>query len=168
MEIWKDVKGYEGLYQVSSEGRVKSLKRIVYRGIPSEYRTVPERILKGRPDGCGYLQVRLYKNGVSEYPKVHRLVANAFIPNDFALPQVNHKNGVKKDNCICNLEWVSTQRNIEHACASHYTFVNPEGEKVVIYNLNKFCKDNSLSSPNMSKVLKGERNHHKGWTRYEK
>lgn len=102
-EIWKDVKDYEGLYQVSNLGRVKSLN---YR------RTGKERILK--PYGNVYLQVKLHKDGNREQPLVHVLVATAFLDNPDNLPEVNHKNENPKNNCVENLEWCSSKYNTNY------------------------------------------------------
>ena len=98
MEIWKDI--YEG-YQVSNLGRVKSLKR--------------ETILTPRENHKGYLQVHLRHNGKDITPKVHRLVAKAFIANPNDLPQVNHINGNKADNRVENLEWCTNGQNQKHS-----------------------------------------------------
>lgn len=98
-EIWKDILGYEGLYQVSNFGRVKSLK------------FGKERILKLTKDKDGYLIVNLYKNNKSKTFKVHRLVAEAFIPNPDNLPQVNHKDEDKSNNIVSNLEWCDVKYN---------------------------------------------------------
>ena len=93
-EIWKDIKGYEGLYQVSNMGRVKSLKRISFDG-----RRIEEKILKYKRAGRGQYQcVGLYKNNTSKYKTIHRLVAEAFVPNPNNLPQVNHKDENPKNN----------------------------------------------------------------------
>ena len=101
-EEWRDVVGYEGLYQVSSEGRVKSLKR---KGCKSE------RILKPIDDGRGYLRVDLYAGGKRKRFKVHRLVCQAFHENPGNKPQVNHINENKTDNRASNLEWATAREN---------------------------------------------------------
>ena len=104
-EIWKDIEGYEGLYQVSNMGRVKSLN---YR------RTGKEEILKGVDYGEGYLYVSLWKNGKVKQCRINRLVAQAFLENPQNLPEVNHKNEDKNDNSIENLEWCSKSYNINY------------------------------------------------------
>ena len=101
-EIWRDIKGYEGLYQISNKGRVKSL----YNG--------SERILKSHDNGAGYLNVILYKNTAFQSIYIHSLVAIAFVPNPDNLPEVNHKDENKKNNCVENLEWMTRRDNINY------------------------------------------------------
>ena len=98
-EKWKDVKDYEGHYQVSDKGRVKSLKQ------------GKERILKPERNKFGYLDIGLRKNGEHKKFKVHRLVAIAFIPNPDNLPQINHKDENKENNKVENLEWCDVKYN---------------------------------------------------------
>lgn len=105
-EIWKPIKGYEGLYQVSDQGRVKSLERKNCFG-----RTVKERILKPYDKGYGYLSVDLFIDGKRKQHQVHRLVCEAFHENPENKPQVNHKNEIKADNRACNLEWCTRREN---------------------------------------------------------
>ena len=109
-EEWRPVIGYEGLYEVSNMGRVKSLKRTVWdnRGY---YRTVPERILKPVDKGMGYLYVLLWKDGKGKNCRINRLVAIAFIPNPYNLPEVNHIDQNKENNCVSNLEFCSSKYN---------------------------------------------------------
>ena len=101
-EIWKDIKGYEGLYQVSNLGRVKSLN---YKN------SGKDRILKYCITPQGYLNVGLYVNKQKKTFVVHRLIAETFIPNTGNLPQVNHKDEVKTNNCVDNLEWCDSKYN---------------------------------------------------------
>lgn len=110
-EIWKDIEGYEGLYQVSNEGRVKSLARRTVDGRP-----LRERIIHLSPAGRGkeYLYVDLHKDCKIKMRPVHRLVASSFINNPDQLPTVNHINGIKTDNRVENLEWVSYSCNSTH------------------------------------------------------
>ena len=101
-EIWRDVEGYGGKYQVSNLARVRSL----YRG--------KTKLLKPDTIHTGYLRVTLCKDGKTKYPFVHRLVAQAFIPNPDNKPQVNHIDGDKTNNYVSNLEWVTAAENIHH------------------------------------------------------
>jgi hypothetical protein len=109
-EIWKDVVGYEGLYQVSNLGRVKSL-RIYIENRGGSFRERGERILKNCSDKDGYKLVGLSKDKVRMSKRVHRLVAEAFLPNPNNLLTINHKNTVKYDNRVENLEWDSYRDN---------------------------------------------------------
>ena len=112
-EEWRDVVGYEGLYQVSDQGRVKSLERKISHWRGGE-RTVKERILKPRTNRYGYLIVGLYAGGKQKMLTVHRLVCQAFHENLDNKPQVNHLNEDKKDNRACNLEWCTRIENCNH------------------------------------------------------
>jgi hypothetical protein len=110
MEIWKDVVGYEGIYEVSNYGRVKRLETLVKN--KNGYRLVKEKILN-IPSHI-YQSVFL-SNGKVKQQYVHRLVANAFIPNPLNKEQVNHKDGNKLNNNLSNLEWVTKAENQIHA-----------------------------------------------------
>lgn len=109
IETWKDIKGYEELYQVSNLGRIKSLPR----------NTAHERIMRQRKDKGGYLFLCLTKNGIPKTFKVHRLVAEAFILNPHNLPEVNHKKEFEKyNNMVENLEWCTRKYNANYGTAS--------------------------------------------------
>lgn len=118
-EIWRDIVDYEGLYQVSNLGRVRSLDRYV-KTTPNGIETT--RLHKGKiltPKINRYAQVALSKNGVPSYHYIHRLVAIAFIPNPDNKPEVNHINGLEKlNNCVDNLEWATRKENEQHKHAN--------------------------------------------------
>lgn len=119
VEVWKDIEGYEGLYQVSNLGRVKSLARYVKNHSGKEYfvderiKTVSERKRKGIHQG--YFGLQLYKDNKAKNCYVHRLVAEAFLPNTENKPTVNHIDGNKHNNRADNLEWNTYSENNIHA-----------------------------------------------------
>lgn len=108
-EFWKPIKGYEGYYEISNLGRVKSLERVV----PKRHgkRKIGGRILPQRIDKSGYYTVILCKHSISKYKLVHRLIAEAFIPNPENKPFIDHINTIRTDNRIENLRWVSAKEN---------------------------------------------------------
>lgn len=125
-EEWRPVKGFEAYYEVSSLGRIKSLSRLVRvhrKNGEIQQRVTKEKIRSICRNTHGYDVVVLYGDAGETHKQVHRLVAEAFIPNPQKLEQVNHKNGIKNDNRVENLEWISRKGNALHA----------------IYNLNKVC-----------------------------
>ncbi len=106
MEVWQNIAGFEGLYQISNFGRVKSLSR---KGRPKEI------FLKQTKDKHGYLMVCLCKNSIPYTKRIHSLVANHLVPNPNDSPVVNHLNGIKTDNKVENLEWVTAAQNQQHS-----------------------------------------------------
>ena len=117
MEIWKDIEGYEGLYQVSNLGRVKSLDRVV-EGKSSSTRLHRGKILSPGIGSTGYYMVVLYKDGGGCSYTVHRLVSNTFIPNPHNHPYINHKDENKLNNNVDNLEWCTHQYNMNYGTAN--------------------------------------------------
>lgn len=111
-EVWKDIEGYEGLYQVSNMGNVKSV------GYGKE------RVLKFGKNNDGYLRVVLYKEGKGKTHKVHRLVAQAFIPNPENKEQIDHLNTIRTDNRVENLRWVTPKENNNNPLTKEHRNVN--------------------------------------------
>ena len=140
-ERWKDIKDYEGLYQVSDLGRVKSLVR---------NNTIKKpRILKNCCTCKNYYIVTLSKNNIVKTRRVHRLVAEAFIPNPNNLPEVNHKDEDKSNNCVSNLEWCDSKYNNTYGnrtkkasikCSKSVSMFDKEGNYIKTY---KSCSEAS-------------------------
>ena len=172
-EVFRDVLGYEGLYQVSNYGRVKSLERknIFYCGLRKKHleRPTKEKILNYNKSNRGYLQVCLTKDGKPKTYTVHRLVAKAFLPNLKNKKQVNHIDGNKENNNIDNLEWVTSSENNKHAFITGLN--KPHNmRKVNQYDLQgnfikqwnsiiDFLKENNLNlkNSNITTCCKGKR-----------
>ncbi len=112
--FWKDIPGYEGLYQISRRGQVKSLGRKITdrRGRVTERKDI---IKVNQVDMFGYYRIQLKKDGISKNFRIHRLIAMAFIPNPKNKRCINHKDANKKNNRISNLEWCTHKENLQHA-----------------------------------------------------
>ena len=126
-EVWKDVCGYEGLYQVSNKGRVKSIYR--YR-----------KVLKPQTSNSGYLRVDLFKDKARKQFSIHRLVAIAFLPNPENKPEVNHKDECKTNNFLCNLEWVSRKENNRYGTRRQRQKANTDYRNRKVNNANQIQK----------------------------
>lgn len=127
-EEWRDVQDYEGVYQVSNYGRIKRVEHTkVYKSanqsgkFMAHYR-YDAMILKPCFDSGGYIQIHLCRHQKKRWTKIHRLVAEAFLPNPDNLPQVNHKDGNKENSRLDNLEWVSMSDNMQHAYKTGLNF----------------------------------------------
>lgn len=114
MEIWNSISGYEGLYEISNYGAVKSLSKVWISGNNRKC-SHEGKLLNQFCDAVGYRFVGLYKDKKIKYLKVHRLVASAFCENIENKPQVNHKDGDKSNNYYENLEWCTAKENTQHA-----------------------------------------------------
>ena len=164
-EIWKAIPDYEGYYDVSNMGRVRSVARIVRNG--RGRRMNPSVILKPSLGQWGYEQVSLRKDGQKKTMRVNRLVAQAFIPNPMKLPQVNHIDGIKTNNEACNLEWCDASYNMRHCFdndLSNWRTKIRIVETGEIYSSISECARyihgyNTL----IDKCLRGERQTHKGY-----
>ena len=132
-EEWKDIEGYEGLYQISNLGRVKSL---MFRNNKYSFNKI--YFMKPQNNAKGYKTIRLSKDGVVENHRIHRLVAKHYIPNLNNKPCVNHIDGNKQNNNVSNLEWATHSENLKHA---HRT-----GLKKATF-LGCYGKDNPSSKP---------------------
>lgn len=128
-EVWKDIKGYEGLYRISNLGRVMSLMDNHGR------KRIEPKILKGRLDGLGYKQVSLYKKCVRKFMYVHRLVAMAFIQNPNNYPIINHKDENPLNNVVNNLEWCDFRYNNTYGTRIERVIKN-QRVKVIQYALD--------------------------------
>ena len=139
-ELWKDISGYEGVYQISNLGRVKRLayiSEISPRGY-KQYMHFSEKILKPYTDKSGYVYTHLSKAGKTNAYLLHRLVAETFIPNPDNLPVVNHKDENKSNNCVDNLEWCTQQYNASYgngAISRRNTIRKLQGKEIEQYDL---------------------------------
>ncbi len=114
-ELWRCVAGFEWIYEISSNGRVRSLDRWIYHNWNKSAHKIKGRILKTRINNCGYEDVRLYKQGRACTKFIHRLMSEAFIPQPPGKNETNHIDGVKLNNSLDNLEWVTHSENMLHA-----------------------------------------------------
>lgn len=171
-EVWKDIYGYEGLYQVSDQGRVKSLERNISHWCGGE-RIQKERILKQNTTHGGYLRVTLYAGDKPKTLKVHRLVCQAFCKNPDNKPEVNHINEDKADNRARNLEWCTRRENINFGTRNErvakangkligqYTL---DGELIKIWpSTLEAERQTGFCNGHISQVANGKRKTHKGF-----
>jgi hypothetical protein len=179
MEIWKDVVGYEGYYQVSNLGRVKSLDRVVTdkMGVKRNHKGFVKKLTHGNH---GYMTVGLCRNGKNTQCLVHRLVAEAFIPNKEKLPFINHKDEVRDNNHVENLEWCTQEYNNRYGTAPDrvknkirelgqmkaVVQLTLSGEKINEYeSLHEASRKTGVGLPNIWKAVNGGYNKHGKWRR---
>jgi hypothetical protein len=186
MEIWKDINGYEGYYQISNKGNVRSVDR--FDGVHDRAGTVIKQSLKPN----GYLQVGLRKHNQRKWVGVHRLVAIHFIDNPENKPQVNHIDGNKQNNTVENLEWVTQEENQQHAIrtglrknvrrrenhpfygkfganshsAKPVVRVDPVTGETKLYKAKILAKDDGFDVTAISKCCHGKIKTHKGYKWY--
>lgn len=180
MEIWKDIEGYEGLYQVSNLGRIKRLDSLVVHNSGGT-RIWKGRILKPIPSGNGYMIQSLCKGNKKTKYFIHRLIANAFIINPQNKPQINHKDGNRSNNSINNLEWATSSENIKHAFRELGRVPSKNGtgrrgklhiqsKPIICINTDQYFESISLAAEalglyqgNISAVLRGKQTHVHGY-----
>ncbi len=149
-EIWKDIQGYEGYYQVSNLGNIKSLARKIIRS-DGVVQFRKERIMSKRICTDGYYMAKFNVDKKSECIAIHKLVAKHFIPNPNNLPEVNHKDCNRKNNCIDNLEWCTHQENVKYSWElGHYK--GRFGKDNPNYG-NDTLKRKYAENPELAKVL---------------
>lgn len=167
MEVWKEIEGTGGRYEVSNTGKVRSLN---YK------RTGMVRELKPSPDPKGYMKTMLLYGGKFKTVKIHRIAAETFIPNPEGKPQVNHIDGNKKNNGVDNLEWITNIDNAHHAIkkglfVNSYkataiannkrkkpiTAIDEEGNKIEFESLSEASRQLKAGRRHIQQVLKGER-----------
>lgn len=147
-ERWKDIEGYEGLYQVSNRGKIYSFKS--------------KRCLKGQITIWGYKQVELTNNNIISSLSIHRLVAQAFIPNPENKPEVNHKNGIKTDNRVENLEWVTSKENKIHAVeignikTIPVKAFLPDGKTLIFRSQHEAARQLNVRANSICEILSGK------------
>ena len=156
MERWTNIKGYEGLYLISDLGNVKSLRN---------NKTRKEKILRLIRINSGYLIVCLSKNGERKNYYVHRLVAEAFLPNPKNYPEVNHKDENKSNNCVDNLEWCDRQYNIDYSKAKQVGQYDLKGNLIRTWKSAKEIQRRlGFDQSNISKCCRGEYKQSHGYT----
>lgn len=156
-EQWKDIIGYEGLYQVSTNGRVKNLRR--------------NRILNGNIKRNGYVRVCLHHSDGSLWDiTIHRLVGFAFLPNPENKPQINHIDRNKTNNMLDNLEWVTSQENVIHSvltgrpsCAKKVQQLDMDEKLIKVWNSITEAGKEGFNQAGISSVCSGRYKHHRGF-----
>ena len=159
-EAWKDIPKWEGLYQASTLGRVKSVDRLDCRGYKRK-----GVILRPKQNRGGYWQVSLCDSPKRQMITVHRLVALTFLKGNFEGAVINHIDEDKDNNKADNLEFCTVDYNNVYSKSKHYTINHPCGKTDIIFNLRKFCREHNLHQSNMVQVAKGnpKHNQHKGF-----
>jgi hypothetical protein len=177
-ELWESVAGWEGLYEVSSKGNVRSLDRFVLKSGKDFF--VKGKRLKLTKNNIGYIKVCLCSNGYQQVTSVHRLVALAFVDNPSGYPEVNHKDGNKENNNVENLEWCTTAQNVKHAYENNLVPVAKYGTdhpsakgliEVILHNevVDLLCGNTDMINKGyipscVCRVIQGKLKTHRGFT----
>ena len=175
-EQWRDIQGFEGLYQISDHGRVKSNDRVISQS--NRYGTTTIHVYKGRilkesMNPNGYIHVDLHKEGKTIRFLIHRLVAIHFLEKQDGQNIINHLDGNKSNNTVSNLEWCTQSQNIQYAY-DHGTKIPPHMKRIAQYDMDgnlikiwssvsDVCRELKLQSSNIAKVCRGQRNHAGGF-----
>ena len=138
-EVWRSIQGYEDFYEVSSFGRIRRLS--------------DSKIINPQTTEKGYLRVGLFQGNKRKWHKVHRLVAQTFIPNPENKPQINHKDFNKKNNRICNLEWVTNQENARYSMDNMLPEEKPVSKEAAIHALEKELDNNKRKINAIKKAI---------------
>jgi hypothetical protein len=146
--FWKDIEGYEGLYQVSQAGFIKS---------------VPRNMVLTRKRRGNYLSIALHKDGVKRNHLIHRLVATAFLDNPKGYPEVNHKDEDKYNNELSNLEWCSKSYNQRYSKGIERTLISPAGIEISFPSTREFFYVYGLNRGSLSRLFHGKQSHVNGW-----
>ena len=166
--MYKSIKGYEGIYEINELGKIRSIDRKV-KSKDGKIMKFKGRDLKLQMSKKGYSIVRLYKNGVAKNWKVHRLVAEEFLPNPYNLPQIHHKNHDKKDNRIQNLAWatVAEQRD-DHWRAARWTMLRVVGRGIdkIFISAHEVKRELGITPTNALQTAKGIYKQSKGYRIY--
>ena len=148
-EIWKPIQGFEGLYEVSNLGRVKSI---------GTYNTCKKGIMRPMIDTDGYPHVRLYNSGMSRDVSIHKLVALAFLPNPNNYKYVNHKDEDTKNNTVDNLEWCTNSYNLAYSKGKKVKQYSKSGDFIKEFNcIADASRECNIPTTNISKCCKGKR-----------
>ncbi len=158
MEEWKDIKGFEGRYKVSNEGRVKSIDSVIITGRGVRHYT--EHFLTPAAIKNGYLKVYLSSEKKSKWYLIHRLVAEAFIENPDNLPEINHKDENTSNNKVENLEWCDRKYNINYGTRTSKTStpieaLDDDGNVVYTFESKREARRHGFADSNITNCIKG-------------